>query len=83
MPQEEADLIGLLHGSVAELHTHEAALSCLRCIHRALSSDGLLVLEMLHPKEIFTGTFFEASHPTACMGHRVTHIHPLAEFEQY
>ncbi|KAK9812126.1 hypothetical protein WJX73_009404 [Symbiochloris irregularis] len=57
--EEKADLIGLLHGSVAELHTHEAALSCLRCICQALSREGLLVLEMLHPKEIFTGTFFE------------------------
>ena len=55
------DLAALLLGSMADLHTHEAALAMFKCVHAALAPDGLFVIELGLPGDTFDGSFLLVS----------------------
>ncbi|KAG7354146.1 type 11 methyltransferase [Nitzschia inconspicua] len=48
------DSAWILLGSLQHLTTNEQVLSCLQCIHNVLEKDGTLIVELPHPREIFS-----------------------------
>ena len=53
----QVDMAAILLGSLTDLHTHQAALACLRAVHAALIPGGLFVIELDPPGDIFDGSF--------------------------
>lgn len=50
-----ADLAFMLCGTLSHLLDNDAALACFSAVSRSLAPGGCLVLEMLHPEDIFGG----------------------------
>lgn len=48
------DSAWILLGSLQHLTTNEQVISCFNCIHRALRPGGTFILELPHPREIFS-----------------------------
>jgi SAM-dependent methyltransferase len=51
---EPVDLVLLMLGSAGCLATIEAAVACFACVAAALAPGGLMVVELPHPRDIFT-----------------------------
>lgn len=50
---EKFDFAAILQDSTAYLLTNEDVINHLECVGRCLNNDGLYILEMAHPKEVF------------------------------
>lgn len=48
------DSAWILLGSLQHLTTNEQVVRCFRCIHRCLNTGGTLIVELPHPREIFS-----------------------------
>jgi SAM-dependent methyltransferase len=48
------DSAWILLGSLQHLTTNEQVISCFQCIHQVLEKDGTLIVELPHPREIFS-----------------------------
>lgn len=48
------DSAWILLGSLQHLATNDQVVSCFNCIHRVLGPGGTLILELPHPREIFS-----------------------------
>jgi SAM-dependent methyltransferase len=51
---EVFDSAWILLGSLQHLTTNEEVISCFRCIHRTLRTNGTFILELPHPRETFS-----------------------------
>ena len=52
--QEKVDTAWLLLGSLQHLLENQDVIQCFRSVHKALADDGTFVIELPHPREIFT-----------------------------
>lgn len=48
------DTVWMLLGSLQHLTTNEQVIECFQAVHRALRDDGTFILELPHPREIFS-----------------------------
>ncbi|DBB17834.1 TPA: hypothetical protein ACH3X3_002856 [Trebouxia sp. C0006] len=57
--QERVDMAYMLFGTFGHLLDSLSAQECLSCIHGALKRDGLLVIELAHPADVFDGSLMQ------------------------